>query len=188
MSLLKAASVGQQLGISARKVYELHAAGDLPGHRFGRAVRFAQSDVDAYLLQCRSTATRNQAAGCSTSTAASKVNAFAGASFSRPARTAMPTCTTKRWPRRSTPSAAKRRGEMAVNHPICQKAERPSMGAFFIVEARAGVEPTYTDLQSLCAHGARVAAQRGKLRAGRIWRLKRAVLADMFPIETRITI
>jgi excisionase family DNA binding protein len=51
--MLAAAQVAEQLGISARKVYDLHAAGDLRGYRFGRAVRFEQMEVDAYVAQCR---------------------------------------------------------------------------------------------------------------------------------------
>lgn len=48
--MLTAANVAQQLGIGARTVYALHAAGALPGYRFGRAVRFAPADVEAYKL------------------------------------------------------------------------------------------------------------------------------------------
>lgn len=39
--------------------------------------------------------------------------------------------------------------------PIDQKRKRPAEGASTEVEARAGVEPTYTDLQPLSAHRAR---------------------------------
>ena len=39
--------------MSARKIYELHDSGALRGYRFGRAVRFDQADVDAYVSHCR---------------------------------------------------------------------------------------------------------------------------------------
>ena len=72
--MLNAATVAQQLGISARAVYELHAAGRLPGYRFGRAVRFDPADVETYRTSCRSTAIRQAVAGSLTLTAASVAN------------------------------------------------------------------------------------------------------------------
>jgi len=52
VNLIKASAVAAQLGISARKVYEL--AGDpLPCYRIGGSVRFDQADVDAYVESCR---------------------------------------------------------------------------------------------------------------------------------------
>ncbi len=45
--MLTAAQVAQQLGISARAVYDI-PAGELARHQFGRAVRYAEEDVEAY--------------------------------------------------------------------------------------------------------------------------------------------
>lgn len=56
-AMLTAQEAAQRLRISARKVYALAAAGELAAHRFGSAVRFAQSDLDAYTSKCRSPAT-----------------------------------------------------------------------------------------------------------------------------------
>jgi excisionase family DNA binding protein len=72
--MLPASTVAQQLGLSTRAVYELHAAGLLPGYRLGaggRALRFDPADVEAYRASCRSTAIRQAAAGSLTSTAVS---------------------------------------------------------------------------------------------------------------------
>ena len=55
--MLTAAQVAQQLGISERSVYALAAAKKIAHHRFGRAVRFAPEDVEAYREACRSTVT-----------------------------------------------------------------------------------------------------------------------------------
>ncbi len=46
--MLTAAQVAQLLGISERSVYALAAAKKIAHHRFGRAVRFAPEDVEAY--------------------------------------------------------------------------------------------------------------------------------------------
>lgn len=46
--MLTAAQVAQLLGISERSVYALAAAKKIAHHRFGRAVRFATEDVEAY--------------------------------------------------------------------------------------------------------------------------------------------
>jgi hypothetical protein len=64
-------ALAQQLGISARAVYDL----PLPRFRFGRAVRYEQSDVDAYKAACRSTGTPATSAGASNSTATFKAAA-----------------------------------------------------------------------------------------------------------------
>lgn len=45
--MLTAQHVAQQLGISARLVYDLHRRGALPGYRFGGALRFDPADVAA---------------------------------------------------------------------------------------------------------------------------------------------
>jgi integrase len=49
--------------------------------------------------------------------------------------------------------------------PTAPQAKRPAEGAFLEVEARAGVEPTYTDLQSGGAHGARSVSEARRKRA-----------------------
>lgn len=54
---LTAQEAAARLKISARKVYALAAAGELAAYRFGAAVRFAPSDLDAYTQKCRSPAT-----------------------------------------------------------------------------------------------------------------------------------
>lgn len=59
--MLTAAQVAAMLGISARKVYEIDPA-LLPRHEFGRAVRYAPSDVEAYREACRSTESRARTA------------------------------------------------------------------------------------------------------------------------------
>jgi excisionase family DNA binding protein len=54
---LTASEAAARLKISPRKVYSLAAAGELAAYRFGSAVRFATSDLDAYTSKCRSPAT-----------------------------------------------------------------------------------------------------------------------------------
>lgn len=54
---------------------------------------------------------------------------------------------------------------MGENFPTAPKRQRLPEESLYEVEARAGVEPTYTDLQSASGHGAQVAQQGGKLRA-----------------------
>ncbi len=53
MTMLSAKAVAEQLGLSARKVYELARSGALVSYRFGDAVRFDQVDVDSYKAACR---------------------------------------------------------------------------------------------------------------------------------------
>ena len=65
--MLTAAQVAAQLGISARKVYDLHADGQLRGFRFGRAVRFEPAVVQEYIESCRSTASKIQRAALASS-------------------------------------------------------------------------------------------------------------------------
>ena len=54
---------------------------------------------------------------------------------------------------------------MGKKSPIDQKEKRPPQEPLSEVEARAGVEPTYTDLQSSTARGAQRAYERRKRRA-----------------------
>jgi putative molybdopterin biosynthesis protein len=54
--LMTAAEAAQRLRLSARKVYELAASGEIACHRFGGAVRFDPTDLDAYKTKCRSPA------------------------------------------------------------------------------------------------------------------------------------
>jgi excisionase family DNA binding protein len=71
--MLKAAEAGKLLGLSARTMYALAAAGKIACHRMGledSAVRFEEADVLAYKESCRSPAT-TPAAGCSSLTASS---------------------------------------------------------------------------------------------------------------------
>jgi excisionase family DNA binding protein len=75
-SLLTARQVAPLLGLSARKVYALAAAGEIACHRFGASVRFDPSDLDNYKAACRSPAT-TRAAG-STSLTASLPEAASG--------------------------------------------------------------------------------------------------------------
>lgn len=95
---LTAAEAAQRLKISARKVYALAASGELASHRFGTAVRFAPSDLDAYVEKCRSPAT-TRAAGTTSLTVSSMDGAHALTSYFRRARRA---------PRRSTSTDEKR--------------------------------------------------------------------------------
>jgi excisionase family DNA binding protein len=48
--MLTAKQVGPLLGLSPRKVYELAKSGTLASYRFGRAIRYAEADVEAYRL------------------------------------------------------------------------------------------------------------------------------------------
>lgn len=66
--MLTAAEVAAILHISARKVYELAASGQLASHRFGAAVRFEPADIEAYKQSCRLPAT-TRAAGSTNLTA-----------------------------------------------------------------------------------------------------------------------
>ena len=71
--MLTATVVASMLGLSPRAVYELHAAGRLPGYRFGRAVRFDPADVETFRLSCRSAGTPATNAGATNSTVSLKV-------------------------------------------------------------------------------------------------------------------
>jgi excisionase family DNA binding protein len=102
--LLTAAEAAASLRISTRKMYELAASGELACHRFGGAVRFDQSDLDAYKLKCRSPAT-TRAAG-STSLTASLPEAASGltAYFRKAGRE----------PKRKPTTSAKQRGSTTL--------------------------------------------------------------------------
>ena len=51
--MLSAAQVAALLGLSARKVYDLAASGEIASYRFGDAIRFEPADVDAYKASCK---------------------------------------------------------------------------------------------------------------------------------------
>ena len=53
MTTLKPPQAAALLGLSSRKVYDLAASGELACYRFGAAIRFEQSDLDAYKQKCR---------------------------------------------------------------------------------------------------------------------------------------
>ena len=57
MVMLTASEAGDELGLSARKMYALAASGAIACHRFGAAVRFDPADLEAYKTSCRSPAT-----------------------------------------------------------------------------------------------------------------------------------
>jgi integrase len=63
---------------------------------------------------------------------------------------------------------------MGRRSPIAPQTKQPPRGPSTEVEARAGVEPTYTDLQSKTALGAHGASEVTTPRADRVQRLKRA--------------
>lgn len=68
--LLKVKDAAKRIGLSARTLYALAAAGKIACYRLGvgdSAVRFAPSDLDAYLASCRSPAT-TRGAGSTSST------------------------------------------------------------------------------------------------------------------------
>ena len=71
--MLTATEAAKQLGLSARKVYDLHASGELAGFRFGRAVRFDPADLEAYRTSCRSVGTPGTSNGASLSSERFKV-------------------------------------------------------------------------------------------------------------------
>lgn len=50
--MIGAKAVAERLGVSPRAVYQLHATGALRGYRFGRAVRFSETDVTEYIAAC----------------------------------------------------------------------------------------------------------------------------------------
>lgn len=69
-TLLKAREAGKLLGLSARTMYALAAAGKIACHRMGvgdAAIRFDPADLEAYKQSCRSPAT-TRAAGSTSST------------------------------------------------------------------------------------------------------------------------
>lgn len=51
--MLTAAQVAQRLGTSRALVYRLVERGQLPGHRFGSAVRVRSDDLERYLERTR---------------------------------------------------------------------------------------------------------------------------------------
>lgn len=53
--LLTAAEVADRCGVSLRSVRRWLAAGNLVGHRLGRAVRVAEPDLMRFLASCRNT-------------------------------------------------------------------------------------------------------------------------------------
>ena len=83
--MLTASGAARLLGLSARKVYALAAAGELAAYRFGASVRFSTADLEAYKAQCRSPAT-TQAAGTSSLTVSSPDGEHALTAFFQRAR------------------------------------------------------------------------------------------------------
>ena len=57
MSAITAKEAAAVLGLSARKLYELAASGQMACYRFGGAVRFDRADLETYKASCRSPAT-----------------------------------------------------------------------------------------------------------------------------------
>lgn len=70
---------------------------------------------------------------------------------------------------------------MDEKSPDTRQEERPREGPSTEVEARAGVEPTYTDLQSGGALGAQQPHEGERPRAGRAVGAFRALLGKKFP-------
>lgn len=50
---LSTEKAARRLGITARTLYRFIDEGQLPGYRFGRVIRLKQSDVDAFIDECR---------------------------------------------------------------------------------------------------------------------------------------
>ena len=102
--LLTARQVAAILGLSARKVYALAESGAVACHRFGAAVRFDLSDIEAYKQSCRLPAT-TRAAGSTSLTASlpERDNALT-AYFQKAGRAPKPKNT----------SSAKRRGSTSL--------------------------------------------------------------------------
>jgi hypothetical protein len=71
-----------------------------------------------------------------------------------------------------------------VNRPPIQVSHDAGIlrNPLILLEARAGVEPTYTDLQWGRVHGARGAQQGEKPRATRLERIKRTPVVVFSPI------
>ena len=66
--MLTAGEAGRVLGLSARTMYALAAAGKIASHRMGLgdgAVRFDPADIEAYKHSCRSPATTRAAGSTS---------------------------------------------------------------------------------------------------------------------------
>lgn len=68
-AMLTAAEAARTLGVSARMVYALFKAGKLAGYKIGRAIRFAETDVEDFKASCRSVGARETSGGGLTSTA-----------------------------------------------------------------------------------------------------------------------
>jgi excisionase family DNA binding protein len=105
--MLKAAEAGRLLGLSARTMYALAAAGKIACHRMGlgdAAVRFEEADVLAYKESCRSPAT-TPAAGCSSLTASSPEQGSALTAYFRKAG---------REPKRKPTTSEKRRDSTSL--------------------------------------------------------------------------
>jgi predicted DNA-binding transcriptional regulator AlpA len=79
--MLSAKAVAQLLGVSPRMVYSL----PIPRYRFGRAVRWAQSDVETYRASCLSAGTPGTRGGVSSSTVTMKAAGTGLASYFRKA-------------------------------------------------------------------------------------------------------
>jgi excisionase family DNA binding protein len=52
-ALLSAESIATELGLSVRTVRRLIETGELRAHRFGRAVRISQEDLNVYIAKSR---------------------------------------------------------------------------------------------------------------------------------------
>ncbi|MCB1003575.1 MAG: helix-turn-helix domain-containing protein [Acidimicrobiales bacterium] len=50
---LSTEKAARRLGITARTLYRFIDEGQLAGYRFGRVIRLKQSDVDAFIEDCR---------------------------------------------------------------------------------------------------------------------------------------
>lgn len=50
---LSTPGAAERLGITPRTLYRFIDEGQLPAYKFGRVIRLKQSDVDAYIEQCR---------------------------------------------------------------------------------------------------------------------------------------
>ena len=95
-ALLTAREVATLMKISARKVYELAASGELASLRIGSAVRFDPADIEAYKQSCRLPAT-TRAAGSTSLTASLKDSGSALTSYFQKARRGKtPSPTTKK--------------------------------------------------------------------------------------------
>ena len=70
MSAINTIQAAAFLSLSTRKVYDLAASGELACYRFGTAIRFEQSDLEAYKQKCRFPAI-TRAAGSTNLTASS---------------------------------------------------------------------------------------------------------------------